>query len=143
MPLRKNNTRSTIRMLYAGMLETVTLLKRDNDLREGTVRAITLFDCLRMAITKSGEPIQGELPVLSTTVWLIPSSELARNGVPYINVLDRLVDQWNRFWQPESGQSISNNLYENIVRIVCVRIDPPSPPAVPATTGVDYQEEIN
>lgn len=143
MPLRKNNQRAFHRTLYAGELESITLLKRNNDLAEGTVRAVILFDCRRKPTVKSGEPIQGEMAVSEFTTWQIPASELERTGVAYINVLDRIVDQWNRFWQPEAGQSVTTRLFENQVFVNCVRVDPPSPPAAAATTGIDSQDEVN
>lgn len=141
MPLRKNNTRTFHRTLYAGELQTITLLKRNDDQQEGTVRKVTLFDCRRESISKTGQAIQGEMSSLEQVVWQIPSIELARNGVNYINVLDRIVDMFNRFWQPESGQSVHNRLFENQIFIYCVRVDPPSPPAAQATTGIPSSEE--
>ena len=136
MPIMKKNQRTFFRSLYCGETQTVILLKRNNDQGEGTVRAITLFDCRRERTSKTGQPIQNEMSVAEFTTWQIPSFELDRNGVNYINVLDRIVDQHNRYWQPESGQSIDVRLFEDWVFINCVRIDPPSPPAIPASTGI-------
>ncbi len=140
MPLRKNNTRTFHRPLYAGELQSIRLLKRENDLRESVIRSYVLFDCRHRPISKSGQPVQGEMATVEFTTWYIPSVELARNGIAYINVLDRIVDRFNRFWQPESSQSIDYRLFENHCFINCCRVDPPSPPAVPATTGIDSQE---
>lgn len=136
MPMRKNNTRGFNRRLYAGELQTITLLKRDNDQKEGTVTAYVLYDCRCEKIHKRGQPIQGDMSIDHQTIWHIPSEQLRRVGVNYINVLDRFVDKHHRFWQPESGQLIVTRLFENQCFISCCRVDPPSPPALPATTGI-------
>lgn len=104
-------------------------------------RKVFVANCRRESISKTGQAIQGEMSSLEQVVWQVPAIELARNGVNYINVLDRIVDMFNRFWQPESGQSIHNRLFENQIFIYCVRVDPPSPPAAQATTGIPSSEE--
>jgi hypothetical protein len=136
MVLRKTTTRSFYRFLYAGEDETVTLLKRNDDLAEGIVRSLTVFHARRRPVYKTGQPIQGELSSNERAEWMIPAAELARVGVNYINVLDRIVDKQNRFWQPESGDTIRNRLWENYCSIACQRVDPPSPPAKAARTTI-------
>ncbi len=136
MVLRKSTTRGFYKFLYAGELETAKILKRENDLREGVVRTCVVFSCRRRPVLKSGQPIQGEMSSNERAEWMIPAVELARVGINYINVLDRIVDKQNRFWQPESGDSIRNRLFENYVSISCQRVDPPSPPAAAASTTI-------
>lgn len=136
MVLRKANTRTQHRRLWAGKAKRITLLKRDDDQRQGTVRAITLFDCLPASngFTKTGEAIQGDMSSDVRRTWRIPAAELERNGVEYINALDRIVEATDdgggtlanpRYWQPEGTTSITVTMLENIVTIDCLRVDPP------------------
>jgi len=46
MPLNKHNCRVFHRTLFAGILETVTLLKRNDDQQENVVQSYVLFQCL-------------------------------------------------------------------------------------------------
>lgn len=124
MTLRKQTTNVFHRRLYAGILETVTLLKRDNDQAQGTVTAYLLFNCRRDMMIKHGNPIHGEMTSDHRTAWMIPRTELERVGVNYLNVLDRIVDKENRYWQPENHEQIYIKLFSNYVDIACIRIDP-------------------
>ena len=127
MPIDRFNTRSFHRRLYAGAgyLETVTLLKRKDDQQEGTVTAYTMHQCRRSRIQKQGEPLQGDMSADHRTVWHIPRTELDRIGIAYLNVLDRIVDKKQRYWQPESPDRLDIALFENQLHIQCVRVDPP------------------
>ena len=136
MVLRKANTRTQFRRMWAGKAKKVTLLKRDDDQKQGTVRAVTLFDCLpaQMGYTKTGEVIQGDMSSYMRLTWKIPAAELERNGVAYINALDRIVETLDdggvvlpnpRYWQPEGTTSITVTMLENLVSIDCLRVDPP------------------
>lgn len=122
MPLNKHNSRTFHRSLFGGVLETVTLLKRDDDQREGTVKAIKLYECHRSRVQKTSEPISTSMTADNTTLWHIPVVELKRNGVNYLNVLDRIVDEKGRTWQPESPQNIDIKLFENYYDVKCVRL---------------------
>lgn len=126
MGLRRRNTHVYHRRLYAGQLESIKLYKRGNDQQEGTVTVYVLFQCRRGQIQKQGQPIQGDLAVTHTTQWLIPRVELRRVGVNYLNVLDRIVDKYNLWWQPESSQNITMAIFDNYTVLDCVRIDPPA-----------------
>lgn len=125
MPLRKENTRTFHRTLYAGQLETVELLKRDNDQREGVVTSYLIFNARRGQMVKTGEPIQGDMSSNHSTTWHIPASELERVGVEYINAADRFVDKDGWWWQPESTTSILVKLFTNWINVNCLRINPP------------------
>lgn len=135
MVLRKGNTRSQFRRMWAGKAKKVTLLKRDDDQRQGTVRAITLFDCKPdPRFVKTGEAIQGDMSSDVRRTWQIPAAELHKNGVEYLNALDRIVETTDddgnalpfaRYWQPEGTTNITVSNFENIVIIECLRIDPP------------------
>lgn len=130
MALRKNNSRTFHRRLYGGILQKITLLKRLDDQKEGTVKAYTLYQCRRKKIAKHGEAIQGEMSSDMRTTWVIPRTELQRVGIQYINALDRIVDYDSpqnlpRFWQPESGENILVQLFENVINLDCQRVDPP------------------
>lgn len=126
MPLNAANQRYFHRTLFAGILETVTLLKRGDDQQEGTVTAIQLFECRRGQITKTGEPLAGDETADHRTTWHIPRSEMDRVGVAYLNSLDRIVDGKNRYWQPESTTPITVKLFEVHVDVDCLRTDPPA-----------------
>jgi hypothetical protein len=127
MPMRKSNTRTFHRRLYGGQLQRLTLLKRDDDLRQGTVRALQLFQTRRGAITKTGQTLQHDMVTNQRCTWQLPRTELDRVGVAYINPLDRFVDPVEGgTWQPESTTSISVKLFGNWVSVDCLRIDPPA-----------------
>lgn len=127
MVINNINQRHVNRRMYTGTgaLVSVTLLKRGDDQREGVVTSYTLHECRHSALHKSHQPIQGDWAVGSRCVWHIPMVELERVGVPYINVLDRIVDQVGRYWQPESNQEITFKLIETHYCVECTRIDPP------------------
>lgn len=125
MPLRRYNSQSFIKSLYAGQTEDVVLLKRNNDLQEGTVVAFQIFGVRRGNIAKTGQPIQLDMAVSDTTQWIIPNTQLRRIGVNYINVLDRIVDKFGLYWQPETGQNIILSQFDNVTIVDCVRVDPP------------------
>ena len=124
MGLRKNNTRTYHRKLFAGQLERIVLLKRNDDQQEGVVRAIILYQCRKSMVQKVGEQIQGDMVVGHTTVWHIPVIELKRTGVNWLNSLDRIVDKQGRYWQPEATTRIDIKLFENHVDLSCLRVDP-------------------
>lgn len=127
MPLRENNTTVFHRCTYAGELEKITLLKRENDQRQGIVRSVILFQCRRSMIFKQGESIQNAMMVDHRCVWHLPKNMMKRAGVQYINSLDRIVDRKNRYWQPESTTLITEKLFGNHFCIACLRVDPPGP----------------
>lgn len=125
MPLNRANSSSFHRTLYAGQLEKVTLMKRGDDQSEGQVISYTIFECRRGNPSKSGEALQQEMAVSHSVQWLIPNAELRRVGVNYIDVLDRIVDQFNMWWQPESGNTIVLSQFDQYTILDCVRVDPP------------------
>lgn len=136
MPLNRRNTQVYHRRLYAGQLETVTIYKRGDDLKEGTVTAYQIFQARRGNIHKGGQPIQGDLAVIHTVQWLLPCVELRRVGINYSNVIDRIVDKFNMWWQPESPQDITLAIFDNYYIINCVRIDPPNNQVLLGIPGV-------
>ncbi len=111
------------RYLFAGMNETLTLLKRLPDQQSGTVTSYLLFDCRRSVIHKAGEPIQGDMSSRHYTVWHIPIIEMERIGVSYIGPLDRIVN-FEGTWQPESGQDISTKLIAQHIDVACLMVAP-------------------
>jgi hypothetical protein len=125
MPINAANQRVFHRTLFAGMLQTVILLKREDDQREGTVTAYKLFDVWRGQIYKTGQPIQGEMSSDHRATWHVPRVELDRVGVHYINALDRIVDKNGWYWQPESTTNIVTKLILVHLDIDCLRVDPP------------------
>ncbi len=136
MGLTAHNTHVFHRPLFGGQLVSVIILKREDDQKEGTVRSIRVFQCRRSALYRTGEPIQGEMGVDHRTVWHIPKVEMKRVGINYFNPVDRIVedrDQFNQplhpsawhWWQPEAPTMITTKLFNNMVNIDCLRIDPP------------------
>jgi hypothetical protein len=126
MLITPDNTLVFHRTLYAQMLQTITVLKRNDTQQQGTVRALTLYECRQSRITKSGQSIQGDMSTNHTTIWHIPILEMQRTGIDYFNVLDRIVDRKNRYWEPETGQNLDIKLFENHWCLMCVRVDPPA-----------------
>lgn len=124
MVLRRRNQQTFHRGLYRGQLQTVVLLKRADDQAEGQVTAYQLYQCRRGNISKSGEAIAFDTAALTTTNWLIPCKELRRVGINYINVLDRIVDMFQMWWQPESPQTITLAVFDNYFLVPTLRVDP-------------------
>lgn len=124
MPLNALNTRTFHRFVFAGILETIVILKRDDDQKEGTVRSAKVFDCRRSLIVKTGEPIQEDMTSDHRTTWHIPRIELDRAGVDHLNPADRIVDKEGRYWQPESTTVITEKMFSNHVDLDCLRVDP-------------------
>lgn len=124
MPMNAQNQRGFERKLFAGMLETITLFKRGDDQREGTVKALTVFNARRGKIYKSGEPLRGDMATGHGATWHIPRPELDRVGVAYLNNLDRIVDKQGRTWQVESPSPIEVKLFQVHVDLHCVLANP-------------------
>ena len=128
MPIRKNNTKSFFRKIFAGEVESVCLLKREPDQRAGTVREVGLYPIRWKPIMQTGEPLQGSFTSVNRRTICIPRAALDEAGVAYISSLDRFRDEQGRHWQPESTTIIDIKLFENIVNVDCLRCDPPAPP---------------
>lgn len=124
MPLKRRNQQVFHRKLYCGQLERVILLKRGDDQQEGTVTAFTLYNCRRGNVTKSGEAINLDVPAFEYVQWLIPCTELRRVGVNYLNVLDRVIDQFNQWWNPESTETMTLAIFDNYYVVPSRRVDP-------------------
>lgn len=128
MVLNRRNSVSIVRHLYRGQTQTVILLKRGDDQKEGTVTALTLYGVRRGNISKTGEAISQDMSANVSCQWIIPASELRRVGVNYLNVIDRIVDVFGMYWQPESGQSLTLSQFDSQYIIECIRVDPtPNP----------------
>ncbi len=129
MGLNRRNTKHFDRNLFIGVSETITLLKRDDDLRQGVVRAIILYGCWRSAISKTGQTIQRDMTGGHSCDWNVPRRELERVGVAYLSALDRIVQteglEAGYVWQPESTTRIDVQLLGNYVKLGCLRTDPP------------------
>lgn len=89
-------------------------------------------------MAKTGQTLQGDMASDHRTTWHVPYAELARAGINYLSVLDRLVEKTDdgglplnpwRFWQAESNTRIEVVSWENFVRLECLRVDPT--PTVP------------
>ena len=121
VPINRENSHVFHRSLYAGQLEEVKLLKRDDDQRQGTVRAVILFDCKWSSIRKAGQTLDGDVDSVHTRRLLIPKVELEAAGVNHLNPLDRFTDEQGRTWQPESTTGIDVKLFENFIACDCLR----------------------
>ncbi len=132
MPLSRNNTKNFQKKLFVGWLETIILLKRNDDQQQGTVRAVKVFNARRGIMSKTGQTIQHEMSSNHRCTWHIPKTELLRVGVFYINNLDRIEQLGNGdpnekgfIWQPESTETIDVKLGGNEIDINCLRVDYP------------------
>lgn len=125
--IRRNNSKTYHRRVFAGQLQRLTLIKRDDDQQEGTQRTLTIFQAWRSEVSKSGEPIQAGMAATQTVTWYVPKTELDRVGVDHVNVLDRLIDKQygTGVWQPESDQQINTHLWGNYVEVNCVSLKAP------------------
>lgn len=128
MVINNINQRHVNRRMYTGTgaLVSVTLLKRGDDQRQGTVTSYTLHECRASAVHKSGNPIQGPMAAHSRVVWHIPMVELERVGVNYLNALDRIVDPTGKYWQPEATNEITFKLILTHYCLECREVDPPA-----------------
>lgn len=123
MPLNKRNTRTFHRRLYAGQMESVTILKRDDGQRQNVVTTHTLFQCRwRSPTSRSGQILDGDITSSHSREIAIPTVELKRVGINYLSALDRIVDEQERVWQPESTTTINTKLFENFTNVLCLRI---------------------
>ena len=135
MPLNARNTRTASRGVLSSCLKSVRLLKRGDDQRQNQVTEYLLFGCRRGQITRTGEPIQGDMGSDHRTTWHIPARELERVGLRYLNPADRIVEDHDdmnrplvqsiwRYWQPEADTTITSKLFENEIDVECLRVDP-------------------
>lgn len=122
MPLRPELVRTFHRCLFSGWNQTVQLLKRKDDQQAGTVTRYELYDCYWGLVTKSGQPIKGEMQTSHRRTLHIPRIELERVGVHYIMPLDRFIDAEGRTWQPESTTQIAEKLQFQHVDVDCLLI---------------------
>lgn len=116
------------RRLYAGMLEKIRLLKRGDDQQQGTVTAYVLYEARRSSIQKAGQTLDGEMNVDHTTVWHIPTSELRRVGINYLNPADIIEqlegEEKGNQWQPEATTSIESKLFTTHAHVACLMYKP-------------------
>ncbi len=113
------------RRLYGGrgMLQSVTLLKRNDDQAQGTVVSYILYRCRWSMAFHTGEALLGEMGSGDSIRLHIPKIELERVGVHYINALDRFIDRDGRIYQPEAPQTITTKLIRRHVCVDCLMID--------------------
>ncbi len=129
--ITKRTSRGFHRTLFAPMLQKITLLKRGNDQRQGTVVSYTLYQVWQSRMSASGETLQGEMDSDHATVWHIPRTQLDRIGVKFLNNLDRIVARGIttgilRTWQPEGDSPIEVKLFETHVDLPCLLANPPN-----------------
>ena len=127
MGFRKASFRVFHRRLYGPLLESVRVLKRKDDMEASVVTNFVLYECRWSIIDKHGQPIQGDMSSEHFRTLHIPNVQMERNQISYFNVLDRFVDIQGRYWQPESGETITSKLQEAHVCVACRRIDSVSP----------------
>jgi hypothetical protein len=125
MPLNKSNCSGFHRKLYAGMLESFTLLKRDDNQRQNVVTKYAIHQIRPSRIHKTGQTIQGDMSSDHRRTLHVPTVEMERLGINHFNPLDRFIDKEGRWWQPESGTMITSQLFERHQCIHCLRVDPP------------------
>ncbi len=125
MALGKKDFRSFHKHLYAGLdvLETVTLLRREDNQQAGTVTKFLLFNCRFSRIFRAGQEIDGSMSSENRRTLHLPKSEMDRQGVGPIRNLDRFVDKSGRTWEPESPVTITEKLAEQHIDVPCLRID--------------------
>lgn len=84
-------------------------------------------------IHKTGETIDADAESDHSCYWHIPTEQLLRHGLKYLNAADRIVENFNTqgpagqltfCWQPEATTDIEEKLFRNMIKISCLRIDP-------------------
>ena len=120
MPLRPELVRTFHRCLTAGWNQKVILYKRKDEQQAGTVTTHTLWDCYWSLVSKTGEPVKGEMSVSHRRTLHIPRIALEQAGIHYINPLDRFKDKEGRIWQPEATTSIQEKLQYQHVDVDCL-----------------------
>lgn len=128
MSINRDNSMHFHRRLYSGMLEKIRLLKRGDDQQQGTVTAYTLYECRRSSIQKGGQTLDGDMNVDHNTVWHIPTSELERVGINYLNPADRIEQLQGKekgtVWQPEASTTIESKLFSTHAHVRCLMYAP-------------------
>jgi len=124
MPLNPNNVRSFHRTLYSGILETVTLLQRDDGMNASQIRTVKLFNVRWSRARKRGQQLDGDVSSDHRRELHIPQSEMDRVGVKHINPLYRFIDKDGRYWMPESDDTITQQLMMQHWCVPCQRTDP-------------------
>ena len=122
MPLNKNTVRTFNRRLYAGILEKVTLYKRDPLLNSGTVTKYCLFDCRFSQSQKSGEQIEGSMGAKEFRVIHIPRIEMDRVGITFFNAGDTFEDVEGRQWRTLAPETITTKLFQQHVCVETERV---------------------
>ena len=122
MPLGPHNTKTFHRTLYSGILQTVTVLKRNPDQQQGTIRAVRLFECRWSKTFQAGEPVAGIVASEDHRVLHIPRIELDRAGIEYFQADDRFVDQEGLTWQLESTNTVTTKLFLNHMCVAVRRV---------------------
>lgn len=126
MLLDRTNVNLIHLTLYGpNILEPIQILIRGDDQKEGTITKYTIFNARRSGLSKRGQAIFGEMSSDHRCTWHIPRIELQQNGIAYTNVLTQIIDVSNRWWEPESGDTILHKVWSEHVCLPCVRIDPP------------------
>lgn len=128
MPLNARNCRTFHRTLYAGILIPVTVLKRGNNQKQGTVTAYQMYQVRQSMQTKTGETIQEDSLSNHRCSFHFPIIEMERVGIQYFNPADIIIDKKKRYWNPESTTLITVKLFEDHVCLDCLRIDPTPQP---------------
>ena len=110
-----------------GMLQSVRLLKRGDDQRQGEVTAYVLYGCRRSIIRKSGQTLHRDMTSRHATTWHIPMEQLQAFGIKYLNPTDKIVqlegDEAGWEWQPESTTEIRLKLLGTHLCCDCLRRD--------------------
>ena len=128
MPMNRDNQMHFHRTLYSGMMEKIRLHKRNDDQRQVDVTTYIIHEARRSSIQKGGQTLDGDMNVDHTTVWHIPTSELRRVGINYLNpadVIEQLTgEEKNTQWQPEATTTIESKLFTTHAHIACLMLKP-------------------
>lgn len=123
MSLNRKTTRTFHRTLYAGILQSITVLKRGDNQQQGVVRAVRMHQCRQSKTFKRGQTLgAGELLSSHMVTWHIPVIEMERVGIEYFSPTDQIVEDDGKTWQPESTTQITIKLFANHWCLDCLRI---------------------
>ncbi len=112
------------RTLYSGMMEKIRLHKRNDDQRQVDVTTYIIHEARRSSIQKGGQTLDGDMNVDHTTVWHIPTSELRRVGINYLNpadVIEQLTgEEKGNQWMPLANTTIESKLFTTHAHVACL-----------------------
>jgi hypothetical protein len=124
MVIRRDNQQTFHRHMFAGISQPITVWKREDYPNRSVIHQLRIFDCWRSTIRRFGEQYSmGDQVSNHHVTWHIPVIELRKYNVTTFNMLDKIVEDDQTFWQPEAPKVIVYDLMSNYFDVECVRVE--------------------